>query len=213
MRGCPERLFRLACGKRRGVRLGASFCVLASLLLVASEGISVAGDAQAPGGNAGGGTVMQQPPENPASAPLPLFPTQPPATNATRGLLGDVGGWWDSARDKFENFKKQSDAVASGAQDIMKSATEATRDAANALGRLPNTRLFEVRERCQTAPNGAPDCETAATAVCRAKGFKFGQPMGVSSMEKCPTAVVLSGRTPAMGECPVETTVLIAACQ
>jgi hypothetical protein len=95
----------------------------------------------------------------------------------------------------------------------MKSAVDASKDAASAIVRLPNTRVVEVRERCETAPNGAPDCPAAAASACRAKGFNSGRPLDVRSSEACPPAIVLLGRTPVEGECPVETVVLRAVCQ
>ena len=59
----------------------------------------------------------------------------------------------------------------------MKKTFDASKDAATAIGRLPNTRVVEVRERCATAANGAPDCAAAATNACRSKGFNGGQPL------------------------------------
>ena len=54
-------------------------------------------------------------------------------------------------------------------------------------------RVIEVHERCAMAPNGAPDCRTAAANACRAKGFTDGHPVDVQSSENCPPAVWMSG--------------------
>lgn len=163
-----------------------------------------------------------------------LFPLQPPPAERP-GFIYAFGRWWDSTRGRFENLTKPPDDTAKGsatatqdavhstapatggaasaAQDAMRSAAEATKDAATALFRLPATRVVEVRQRCALAPNGAPDCGTAATMACRAKGFGEGHPVDVQSSENCPPAVWMSGREPAAGECPEETVVLMAACQ
>ena len=191
--------------------------LLAASLSAAAAGIAIAGDGQAPAADTAAGNAAQQAPENPAPpAPGRSFPGQPPPVNKP-GFLHELGRWWDDARSKFEDFKKKSDDVtkdaAAATQDAMKNAAEATKDAASAIVRLPNTRIIEVRERCQAAPNGAPDCQAAATNACRGKGFNFGKPVDVRSSENCPSAVLQSGRRPAEGECPVETVVLLAACQ
>jgi hypothetical protein len=197
--------------------------LLAASLSAAAAGIAIAGDGQVPAEDAG--KAVEQGPAKPAlpppSSPAPTapglsFPAQPPAAYKP-GFLYEFGRWWDGARGKFKDFtKKSNDAAkdaAAAAQDAMKDAAQATKGAASAIVRLPNTRVIEVRERCEVAPNGAPDCRAAATKACRAKGFNSGQPFGVQSSENCPPAVLLSGRTPAAGECPVETVVLLAACQ
>ena len=206
--------------KRRCSWPVAGTWLLAALLLAAAAGTAIAGDDQAPADATAAGKAAQQAPDKPAPPAPPAsglsFPAQPPPVNKP-GFLHEFGRWWDNARGKFEDFKKKSNGAAKDAaaatQDAMKNAAEATKDAATAIVRLPNTRVFEVRERCETAPNGAPDCQTAATNACRAKGFNTGQPFGVRSSENCPPAVLLSGRTPAEGKCPVETVVLLAACQ
>jgi hypothetical protein len=46
-------------------------------------------------------------------------------------------------------------------------------DAAASVARLPG--FAAGNERCGTAPNGAPDCRTAAETLCRAKGYGSGR--------------------------------------
>jgi type IV secretory pathway TrbL component len=162
------------------------------------------------------------------------FPVQPPPAEKP-GFIYEFGRWWDTTRGKFEELGKQSDAAAKdvatatqgavqGAADatkgaatatgnVVKSAAEATKDAATSIFRLPGVRIVEVHQLCSIAPNGAPDCRTAATNACRTKGFTSGNPMDVRSSQNCPPAVWLSGREPSAGECPEETVVLMAACQ
>lgn len=95
----------------------------------------------------------------------------------------------------------------------MKNAVDVSKDAAGAVMRLPNTRLVEMRERCDKAPNGAPDCAAAAATGCRAKGFTGGKSLDVTTAENCPAPTVLSRQKPNEGECPVETVVTRAVCQ
>ncbi len=219
MMGGNDKLTMAGPGKPRCFWAVATTWLLAASLSAAA-GTAVAGDGQAPADDTAAAKVVQPAPEKPAlpapPAPGLSFPAQPPAVNKP-GFLHEFGRWWDDARGKFEDFKKKSDDAAKGAaaatQDAMKNAAEATGNAATAIVRLPNLRMIEVHERCATAANGAPDCQAAATNACRGKGFSSGRPAGVQSSQNCPPAVLLSGRTPAAGECPVETVVLLAACQ
>jgi hypothetical protein len=200
---------------------------VAAVLLVAAALLAAAirsGSAD----DAGSSAVAAQPaPEKIAPPASESFPTQPPPVEQ-RGFLNGVGTWWDqalsdftakmkAARDKLEDFnKKQTDAAkdaASATADALKDAAQATKDAASAVVRLPNTRVFEFNERCAMAANGAPDCGAAATNACRQKGFNSGQPIDVRTQQECPTAVLLSGRAPAEGECPEATFILRAVCQ
>jgi hypothetical protein len=105
-----------------------------------------------------------------------------------------------------------TNGAAAATQDVLKGAAEATKNAATAIVRLPAARFVEGHQRCAVAPNGAPDCRTAAANVCRSKGFTDGHPINVQSSQDCPPAVWMSGREPAPGECPEETVVLMAAC-
>jgi hypothetical protein len=157
----------------------------------------------------------------PSSAP-------PPAAVNKPGFLHELGGWWDGsiayfsaklkdARGKVEDLGKTSNEAAKGAataaQEAMKNAVDVSKDAASAVVRLPNTRLIEMRERCDKAPNGAPDCAAAAATGCRAKGFTGGKSLDVTTAENCPAPTVLSRQKPNEGECPVETVVTRAVCQ
>jgi hypothetical protein len=152
-------------------------------------------------------TPTQSAPATPAPAPQGkgLFPAQPPPADKP-GFVYALGRWWD-------NTHGGADEAAQATQDALNKAAEATKNAATAIMRLPTARFIEVHERCGLAPNGAPDCRSAATVACRAKGFNAGNPVNVQSSENCPPAVWMSGRGPAAGECPQETVVLMAACQ
>lgn len=122
-----------------------------------------------------------------------------------------------AAPGTFEELgKKSGDAAKDAAvatQEGMKKTFDVSKDAATVIGRLPNTRVVEVHERCATAANGAPDCAAAATAACRSKGFNGGQPLDSRTGEACPDKALVSGKPPAKGECPLEAVVLRAVCQ
>ncbi len=230
MTGDSESLTMTVAGRPKVLwPLGAAW-LLAALIVPAA--IAVAEDAQPPSAN---GTGQYPPAQAPASVPVRSeFPAQPPPAEKP-GFIYEFGRWWDSTRGKFEDLGKQSEAAAKetaaatqgavqsatqatkGAADAtenaVKGAAEATKNAANTIFRLPGLRVVEVHQLCGVAPNGAPDCRTAATNACRTKGFTSGRPVDVRSSQNCPPAVWLSGRNPSAGECPEETVVLMAACQ
>jgi hypothetical protein len=79
--------------------------------------------------------------------------------------------------------------------------------------RLPGTRVITGRARCEVAPNGAPDCQKAATELCVKQGFKLGSSVDYQSEQQCPASAWVSGRTPAEGECKVVYVVTRAVCQ
>jgi len=160
------------------------------------------------------------------SAPGSALPAQ--AGGEKPGFISELGRWLDDARGKLGALppppvppplpappplpNEAARDAANATQNAMRNAAEATKDAVTAIGRIPGTRVVEVRALCPLAPNGAPDCRVAATNVCRGKGFASGDPISVRSSENCPPAVLLSGRQPSAGECPTETVVLAAAC-
>ena len=141
----------------------------------------------------------------PASQPRGLFPAQPPPAGQP-GFIYEFGRWLDSTHVGAND-------AAEATQDVLKHAAEATKEAATALIRIPAGRFIEVHQRCALAPNGAPDCRSAAANVCRTKGFQDGNPVNVQSSQNCPPAVWMSGREPAAGQCPQETVVLMVACR
>ncbi len=71
---------------------------------------------------------------------------------------------------------------------------------------------FSARERCPAAPNGAPDCQSAAEALCRGKGFKAGKILDTQTEQKCPARLLLSGRAPNASGCSTEIFVTRAIC-
>ncbi len=153
---------------------------------------------------------------------------QPPPASRP-GFLHQLKVWWDDSVSFVDHtirgtgstvddlHRKSSEAAkgaAATAQDAMKGAADVTKDAADTLLRLPNTRVVDMHEDCERAPNGAPDCAAAAGLACRARGFKGGQPLDVRTAEKCDTTQALrSGQVPTRSICRIESWITRAVCQ
>jgi hypothetical protein len=101
--------------------------------------------------------------------------------------------------------------VTKGAVDVTKGAVDVTASAVGAVVKLPTARLMSGRERCALAPNGAPDCVTAAEALCRKHGFSSGNSMDFTSAEECPASTLL-GQT-SRDQCTTVTFISRAMCQ
>ena len=120
------------------------------------------------------------------------------------------------AKERMDEINSKAAAdrkdIGEKAAEAGKSAAEATKSAVDAVAKLPVARVMTGRERCATAPNGAPDCLAAAQALCRKHGFSSGQSMDFTSAEECPTRVWMSGR-PTEAECATVTFISRAMCQ
>jgi hypothetical protein len=147
----------------------------------------------------------QVPPQaQPAPAPEPAPP--PPRKE---GFIGALERWWDkSAAD----FKSSLDESRETWRKLNERNEKAAKDAADALSRLSNAKIVDGRERCETAPNGSPDCQAAAEKICKAKGFAQGNSADIQTSRKCSARAWLSG-SPPDSACTYETVVVKAACQ
>jgi hypothetical protein len=165
------------------------------------------------------------------SVPPPAPEAQPPAAVPAApanplGMFEALGRWLDdgaaSVRDNLRGAKSRMDELDSKAaadrkefeekaEAARKNATEATKNAVDAVARIPVSRVMSGRERCTEAPNGAPDCIAAAHALCRKHGYSAGNSLDFTSAEECPPRWV-SGR-PAAGECITVTFISRAMCQ
>ena len=147
------------------------------------------------------------------------------------GVFESIGRWFDNGASNFRdhlrgakrrmdelgddaaaNNKAISDQAAKmgqGAADVGKGAADATVNAMGAVAKLPTARMMNGRERCIAAPNGAPDCVSAAEALCRKHGFTSGKSMDFTSAEECPVRTLL-GQT---DECTTVTFISRAMCQ
>jgi hypothetical protein len=117
----------------------------------------------------------------------------------------NVGSTLKGAGSQVENFGHEAGIAA-------KTTVEGARDMGDAVAKIPSARVMRGHERCETAPNGAPDCVVAANAICKSKGFQSGKSVDMTSAEVCPAQVYLSGRSSGPG-CHSETFVSSALCQ
>jgi hypothetical protein len=149
-----------------------------------------------------------------AAAQDQTTPNEKPRGN--EGFLSAVGRWFQeqtaNMNSSLRDARKNVEGFSSAAGDAAKTTVEGARDAADAVARIPNARTISGHEKCQLAPNGAPDCVSAATTICKAKGFASGKSVDMTTSEVCPAKVYLSGRSSGP-ECKTETFVSRALCQ
>jgi hypothetical protein len=147
--------------------------------------------------------VIVAPPPPPPQAGLP----------APREVFGAIGRLIDQSinsvgagvRGAGETLGATTDAAGDLAKDVT--------DAAGTVARLPKTNVVSGHELCAAAPNGAPDCTAASTALCRGKGFERGSSVDITSAFKCPAQLWREGRAPNPQECRDESFVSRALCQ
>src|SRR4029079_3509354 len=159
------------------------------------------------------------------AAPPPAPPQQKP------GVFESIGRWFDNGASNFRdhlrgakrrmdelgddaaaNNKAISDQAAKmgqGAADVGKGAADATVNAMGAVAKLPTARMMSGVECCIAAPTGAPDCVSAAEALCRKHGFTSGKSMDFTSAEECPVRTLLGQSN----ECTTVTFISRAMCQ
>lgn len=169
------------------------------------------------------GPATSVPPPAPEAQP----PASPPAAPANQpGMFEALGRWLDEGaanfRDNLRGAKSRMDELDSKAaadrkefeermEVVRRNAAEATKNAVDAVPKIPISRVMIGRERCTQAPNGAPDCIAAAHALCRKHGYSSGNSLDFTSAEECPPRWV-SGR-PTAGECTTVTFISRAMCQ
>lgn len=154
-------------------------------------------------------SAQEAPPASVPVPPLAVPPPQPGSPPAFQpGFVDAVGRWLEQGAAKL---KSDMD----GAQETLGKAGDRMRDAAKDVGGavgLPKARVTTGRERCLPAQNGAPDCEPAAVALCKAKGFQAGKSLETQSERNCSPRALLAGR-PSETECQREMFVMRAMCQ
>jgi tetrahydromethanopterin S-methyltransferase subunit F len=124
-------------------------------------------------------------------------------------FMATVGRWFE---EQTANARKKVESFGSAASDAAKTTVEGARDAADAVARIPTARAVSGHEKCLMAPNGAPDCVSAANTICKARGFDSGKSVDMTTSEVCPAKVYISGRSTGP-ECKTETFVSRALCQ
>jgi hypothetical protein len=193
---------------------GAAVRVIAVVLLATGLAAAV------PAGTA---AAQELPPGTPDTAEPPLAelpPAEPAISGAGLGGIVDVLGRMvknsaskldaqlKDARERFGDLQGRADASA-------KDAVGAARDAAGAIMAIPSARIISGHELCPVAPNGAPDCRSAADAMCRGQGqgLQSGRSLDTATVQKCPARAYMPGRFPSPDECPAETFVTRVVCQ
>jgi hypothetical protein len=126
-----------------------------------------------------------------------------------RGAKRKMDEFGDDAAANNKAISDQAAKVGQGAADVGKGAADATVSAMGAVAKLPTARMMSGRERCNAAPNGAPDCVTAAEALCRKHGFSSGKSMDFTSAEECPVRTLLGQSD----DCTTVTFISRAMCQ
>ncbi len=133
-----------------------------------------------------------------------------------QGFFARMGQWFDQGVDNFnsgvQNLRSRFQTMGKDASIAARDTVDNTKAAADAVARLPHTRVVRGHAKCKTAPNRAPDCVAAAVAVCKKKGFKGGTSVDMTTSLVCPAEVYLAGRNSGP-ECHTETFVSSAICQ
>jgi hypothetical protein len=154
--------------------------------------------------------------------PATPTPEQPPAPGGAAGagsafrpgFIDALGRWLEDSAGKLKSGAQEAqeklDRLNNQARDIAK---DMAKDATGVVTTLPSARPRTGHERCLPAPNGAPDCQTAAVALCRGGGFAGGKILDTASEQKCSARPFLEGRAPTNADCPTELFVTRAMCQ
>jgi hypothetical protein len=180
--------------------------VAASVFLLA--GIAAAQTISAP---------LVPPSDPPVVAPAPA---PPPATEGP-GLAGVFGTWLQqgmtSMGNGFDAMMGAAKGAANAASSVAKGAADAAKGAADVavdgVAKLPVAGVASGREQCAIAGNGAPDCQAAAGALCRARGYGTGASVDFVTAEKCQPPYRTSGRDTPEGACTLEHFVTRALCK
>ena len=130
------------------------------------------------------------------------------------GFLDAVGRWIDWSMEDFNTRMKAAHGHFVAFGEAGRSATDSSvKEFTESLPKMPAARVVAGRQRCEIAPNGAPDCQTAVEAMCRTGGFSTGRSLDTQAVQKCPARIWLSGQVPQLGECQTEAFVNRALCQ
>jgi hypothetical protein len=131
--------------------------------------------------------------------------------DSLRGAKHKMDDLGDEAAANSKGFGDKAAEAGKNAADATKNAVDATKNAVDAVAKLPTARMMSGRERCNDAPNGAPDCVAAAEALCRKHGFASGKSMDFTSAEECPAKTLLGQAS--RDECKTVTFISRAMCQ
>lgn len=152
-----------------------------------------------------------------ATPPAPGFVPQqapvPPAAPSHPEFFGALGRFLDQSIANVGAGVKGAGETLGGATSAANDIAKGVTDAAGSVVRLPSSNVVAGWQRCAVAPNGAPDCVVASETLCRAKGYGSGRSVDITTAQKCPAGVWISGRQPTEAECTQESFVSRALCQ
>lgn len=164
-------------------------------------------------------------PTKPAADDAPAAASAPPPPTDKAGVVGVFGTLMQQGVTSMTTgidamvgaAKGAADAASKGAADVAKGAADVAKGAADvavdSVTKLPVAGIAAGREQCGVAGNGAPDCQVAAVALCRASGFRTGTSVDFETAENCPAAYRGSSRERPDGACPLEHFVTRAPCK
>jgi hypothetical protein len=130
-------------------------------------------------------------------------------TQQKPGVFERVGDWFDR---QFSSMKTDLNSARESFSRDTRWTMDAAKDAMDAVTQIPDQRTVRGREVCAVAPNGAPDCQSAADRLCLSRGYSTGKSVDSTTAENCPPQVLISGRTAMPGECKTETFISRALC-
>lgn len=141
--------------------------------------------------------------------------TQPPPAEQ-QGFIASMSRWFakqaGNISSTFKDAGKEVENFGDKAGDTARTTVSGARSAADAVVRIPGTRVISGHQKCAIAPNGAPDCNAAADAMCKANGLVSGTSLDMTTAEVCPPETYLAGRRTGPG-CTTDTFVSRALCQ
>ena len=156
-------------------------------------------------GAAGAQEAPRAQPEPPVAAPAPAPQQSPP------GPFGTVGQFID---ESLQGLGQRLKGAREQVDEVTGRAGNAAKDAAGAIN-LRRPSVVAGRERCLPARNGAPDCATATTVMCKASGFETGSSIDMQTEQRCPAATPSGPASPPIDEsqCWLESYVIRALCR
>jgi hypothetical protein len=190
-------------GLGRVVRAAIALCAVCVALSALAQDAPPANSDQKPSSTSPGQSSTGGPSLFPLTPP-PLPNLDPPPGVETFGRWLEQG----TTRFKSELQGAQETFDKLGTQTL-----DAAKDATGAVVALPNARVVVARERCALAQNGSADCQAAAEALCRGKGFQNGKSLDTQSELKCPAKLLLERRAPNDKDCLTEIFITRAMCQ
>lgn len=136
----------------------------------------------------------------------------PPASLEQQGVIATINRWFSEQADNLAATFKDAGRQVETFGDKANDAARAAKDTADVVTHIPGTRVIAGHARCEIAPNGAPDCNAAADALCKGQGLGTGKSLDMTTSEVCPPEVYLAGRR-TDPSCRTETFVSRALCQ